>query len=169
MEQQPPIRIVSMDRANVGAIAALERECFSCPWSLDGLVEELSNPMAVFRVAMAGDVVAGYIGMHHVLDEGHIANIAVGEAFRGRGVASGLMDCLIAYAREHALAFLTLEVRPSNKAALALYDKYEFKEEGRRKNFYHNPTEDGLILTLREFGRRGRAGKRSPALLFFSI
>jgi ribosomal-protein-alanine N-acetyltransferase len=140
-----------MDESTVGEVARLEKECFAIPWSLKGLREELVNPLAVFLVATLDGTVAGYAGMHHVLDEGYIANIAVGEAHRGRGVASALLDAFLTYARENQMTLLTLEVRPSNKAALALYAKYGFQEEGRRRDYYRNPTEDALLLTLRGF------------------
>jgi ribosomal-protein-alanine N-acetyltransferase len=141
-----------MDESTVEEVARLEKECFAIPWSLRGLTEELTNPLAIFLVAKLDGEVAGYAGMHHVLDEGYIANIAVGERHRGRGVASALLDAFLEYARENKMALLTLEVRPSNKAALALYDKYGFREECRRRDYYRNPTEDAFLLTLRKFG-----------------
>ena len=63
-------------------------------------------------------------------------------------IAEALLDAYIQYGREH-LAFLTLEVRPSNAAAIALYQGFGFQEAGRRKNYYDLPKEDALILTRR--------------------
>ena len=146
----PPITITiaPMSEETLEAVAALEKACFTAPWSLKGLREELVNPMAFFIVALIDGQVAGYAGLHHVLDEGFIANVAVGESYRRRGVASALLEAFIAYAREHGLVLLTLEVRVGNTAAQALYQQYGFVEDGRRKDYYRHPTEDALLLGL---------------------
>ena len=102
--------IVPMDRSHISQIAALEQECFSDPWSEAALEEELYNPQASFIVAEDGEGgVLGYAGLHVVLDEGYIANVAVEEAARRHGVASALMDVYCRFGQAH-LAFLTLEV-----------------------------------------------------------
>lgn len=142
--------IVPMDRSHLSQIAALEQECFSQPWSQAALEEELYNPQASFIVAEDGEGgVLGYAGLQVILDEGYIANIAVEQAARRHGVASALLDVFCRFGQAH-LAFLTLEVRASNQAAIALYRKYGFEEAGRRKNYYSQPKEDGIIMT-REF------------------
>ena len=142
--------IVPMDKSHIGQIAALEKECFSQPWSEAALEEELYNPQASFIVAEDGEGgVLGYAGLHVILDEGYIANVAVEQAARRHGVGGALLDVFCRFGKEH-LAFLTLEVRASNAAAIALYEKYGFEEAGRRKNYYTDPKEDGLIMT-REF------------------
>lgn len=136
-----------MSLETVQAVETLEQECFSNPWSLDSLAEELSNPISVFYVATVNDVLVGYAGMHHIIDEGYITNIAVTEAFRRNGVATALLNALLDYAKENDLRMLTLEVRPSNAEALALYMAFKFEQTGQRKNYYRGPTEDALILT----------------------
>jgi ribosomal-protein-alanine N-acetyltransferase len=90
-----------------------------------------------------------------ILDEGYIANIAVEQAARRHGVASAMLDVFCRFGAEN-LAFLTLEVRASNQAAIALYEKHGFAQAGRRKNYYIQPKEDGIIMT-REFDH-GTAG-----------
>lgn len=142
--------IVPMDRSHLRQIAELEQMCFTQPWSEAALEEELYNPQASFIVAEDGEGgVLGYAGLHVVLDEGYIANIAVEEAARRHGVASELLDVYCRFGQEH-LAFLTLEVRASNQAAIDLYLKHGFEQVGCRKNFYHDPKEDAIIMT-REF------------------
>lgn len=144
--------IVPMDRSHLKQIAELEQQCFSQPWSEAALEEELYNPQASFIVADDGEGgVLGYAGLHVILDEGYIANVAVEEAARRHGVASALMDVYCRFGQEH-LAFLTLEVRESNKSAIGLYLKHGFEEVARRKNFYSDPQEDAIIMT-REFKR----------------
>lgn len=142
--------IVPMDRSHLEQIAALERECFSHPWTEAMLEEELYNSQASFLVAEDGEGgVLGYAGLHVVLDEGYIDNIAVEEPARKHGVASALLDVFCRFGAAN-LAFLTLEVRASNAPAIALYKKYGFQEVGLRPNFYSAPREDAIIMT-REF------------------
>lgn len=141
-------RLVPMSEENIADVAAVERECFSKPWSESMLRDELEDLSSSFIVAEADNGrVIGYAGLTVVLDEGYINNIAVRSQFRKSGVASALLDVFVRFAQAHQLAFLTLEVRPSNAAALALYHKYGFETAGRRKNYYEEPKEDALILT----------------------
>ena len=140
--------IVPMDRSHISQIAALEQECFSDPWSEAALEEELYNPQASFIVAEDGEGgVLGYAGLHVVLDEGYIANVAVDPAYRRQGIASKLVQVYIDFAQANKLAFLTLEVRPSNMAAIILYGRLGFRSVGRRKNYYEHPKEDCIIMT----------------------
>lgn len=143
------VSVVPMAAAHIEAIAALEEQCFSTPWSAAALAEELDNPRAVFRAAVAADGrVLGYAGMHHVGDEGYIDNVAVDPAARRQGVARALMAELERYGREHALYRLTLEVRASNAAAIALYAGAGYVCDGVRPAFYRKPTEDAAIYSL---------------------
>ncbi|MGI5965312.1 MAG: ribosomal protein S18-alanine N-acetyltransferase [Anaerotruncus rubiinfantis] len=141
------MQITSMTEKDVPLVAALERQCFSQPWSAQVLEAELQNPNAIFYVARKEGLLAGYVGMHRVMDEGYIANIAVDEAFRRQGVAKTLMQALLTFAKEKRLGFLTLEVRAGNWPAIQLYEGLGFGEVGRRKNFYANPTEDAILMT----------------------
>lgn len=141
--------VVRMEERHLEALARLEALCFSSPWSQNALREELSNPQAVFLVAEEGGQVAGYAGMHDILGEGYIANVAVFPAFRRKGIGARLMEAFIAYARQNALSLLTLEVRESNLTAIRLYTRFGFCLEGRRRRFYQDPTEDALIYTRR--------------------
>ena len=146
--------IVPMSREHIPQIAQLEKLCFSAPWSEAMLEEELFNPQASFIVAEDEEGrVVGYAGLHVVLDEGYIDNVAVEPDARKHGVASALLDVFCRYGAAN-LAFLTLEVRASNAAAIALYDKFGFQEVGRRKSYYQHPTEDAILMT-REFKKHG--------------
>ena len=149
-------KLVPMDKSHIKEIAQIERECFSDPWSEDALEEELYNPLASFIVAQRPDgAVLGYAGLHAVLDEGYLDNIAVREDYRGNGIADDLLDVFVRFGREH-LSFLTLEVRPSNEPAIRLYYKHGFSQVGRRKDYYQHPKEDVIIMTL-EFDRETEA------------
>ena len=140
------IQVVTMAEEHISALAQLERECFSDPWSEKALAEELSNPNAVFRVALIDGEVAGYVGMLHVLDEGDICNVAVFDRFRRKGVASALIQHLVDYGVENQLSFITLEVRESNIGAQKFYETMGFETIGVRKNFYDNPREHAILM-----------------------
>lgn len=144
--QDNAICIRPMQQSHIPALAALERLCFSSPWSERGLAEELSNPNAVFLVAERGGDVLGYIGMHHVLDEGAITNIAVFPTLRRQGVGNCLLDACMRYGDTHGLSQIVLEVRPSNLSAIALYRRFGFESVGIRRGFYILPPEDALIM-----------------------
>ena len=131
--------------------AALERVCFSDPWSRNMLAEELDNALAAFLAALDGTgAVVGYAGLQVGLDEGYILNIAVRPDCRRQQIASQLLEVFINFAQGNRLSFLTLEVRASNAPAIALYERWGFAEAGRRRNYYEHPREDAVIMT-REF------------------
>jgi len=155
MDNPRKVRIVPMNGDHLDEIAALERVCFPDPWSRNMLAEELDNALAAFLVALDEEgAVAGYAGLHVVLDEGYILNVAVRPDCRRQGVASQLLQVFLDFARGNRLAFLTLEVRASNYAAIALYGSRGFRGVGRRKNYYEHPREDAVIMTLDLSGER---------------
>ncbi len=143
------IQIVPMNADHLEELEKLERICFSRPWSRKMLAEELENQCAAFLVAQDSitQQVMGYAGLLVMADEGYITNVAVFPEFRRQGVAAKLIAVFENFAQGNKLAFLTLEVRPSNTAAIALYKGFGFEEVGRRKNYYDLPKEDALILT----------------------
>ena len=146
------VRIVPMTSAHLDEVADLERVCFSTPWSRNMLAEELDNACSAFLVALDDDgSVVGYAGLLVIADEGYITNVAVRPESRRGGVAGQLLDVFLNFAAANQLAFLTLEVRESNYAAIALYGSRSFRSVGRRKNYYEHPKEDAIIMT-REFG-----------------
>ena len=135
-----------MDNRHVAQVAALEKLCFSDPWSESSVASELSNPLSAWLVAMDGDVLAGYVGSQSVMGESDMMNIAVDAHYRRQGIAQALVEALVAQLKEKGNHSLTLEVRISNQPAIALYEKLGFTQVGRRPNYYRNPKEDALIL-----------------------
>ena len=145
-------KLVPMDKSHIKEIAQIEKECFSEPWSEASFEEELYNPLCSIIVAQRPDgAVLGYAGLHAIMDEGYIDNVAVREDYRGQGIADDLLGAFIRFGQAN-LAFLTLEVRPSNAPAIQLYYKHGFVQVGRRKDYYQHPREDAIIMTL-EFER----------------
>ena len=137
------IEIITMNESHVAQVAALEKANFSEPWSENSVRSELSNKLALWLVAVEGEMVCGYVGSQTVMEEADMMNIAVDEAFRRRGIARALVEELIRRLDAH---MLTLEVRVSNAPAISLYESMGFTKVGLRKNYYQTPTEDALIL-----------------------
>jgi len=109
------------------------------------LLEELSNPCANFYVWEEDGKVCGYVGLHKILDEGYITNVAVFPEFRRRGIARRLLTNL--FCEHEDLSFITLEVRLSNHGAIALYEALGFEKVAVRPRYYSNPEEDALLMT----------------------
>lgn len=147
--------IVPMTSEHLDQVAEIEKLCFSDPWSRRMLSEHLENECAATLVAQGADgTVLGYAGLLVVLDEGYITNVAVRPEYRRQGIASELLEVFRRFGEGNHMAFLTLEVRASNTAARALYQKHGYAEVGCRKNYYEHPKEDAIIMTL-EFAKDG--------------
>lgn len=142
------MELLRLTEAHIPQMVELEKICFSMPWTAEMIRSELENPSCLYLAAVDGDTLAGYIGVQTVLDEGYINNVAVRPEYRRRGIASALITLLTETAQEVGLAFLTLEVRESNAAAISLYEKLGFSPVGRRKNYYEKPREDAILMTL---------------------
>lgn len=141
------MNIVNMSEEHIPQLAKLEKECFSSPWSEKSLSEELENSDSHFICAVDGEKVSGYIGVQEICGEAYITNIAVFAENRGRGIGRALLKNACDGAEKRNCEFITLEVRKSNEAAISLYLSEGFEQAGIRKNFYSDPTEDGIIYT----------------------
>lgn len=137
--------IEEKDLHDVLEISALS---FSMPWSEASYMQELSNPVAKYLVAVVDDKVVGFVGTWIVLDESHITNIAVHPNYRNMQIGSKLLEGLLKYCDSLGCTQYELEVRLSNKAAQALYSKYGFKENGIRKGYYADNKEDAILMWL---------------------
>ena len=140
------IQIEPMSLQTVDAVAQIEAECFSQPWSHDAFVAELSNPAAVTFVANADGEIAGFVNLGVVLDEATVNNIAVKQTYRRCGIGRALLTAAIDYCQNNRLNVLMLEVRQSNRAAIALYERFGFQAVGIRKRFYDEPEEDAVLM-----------------------
>ena len=141
------INILPMEKKHIEQIAIIEKECFSKPWSEKMIEVELYKEVSNFLVAVNQDKVVGYIGLHIISDQAYIANIAVLKEYRKQKVATKLLQTAEGLSIAYGANFITLEVRKSNKEAISLYKKEDYKIAGNRKNFYTNPQEDAVIFT----------------------
>lgn len=139
-------KIAPMTKEHVDGIKNIDNLCFESPWSLKSFESELTNPLAVYFVALLDEKVIGYAGYWWVFDEGQITNIAVHPDYRQKGIASALMNEMVNKCSVTDVYTLTLEVRVSNSSAIALYEKYGFKRVGLRPKYYDNK-EDALLMT----------------------
>lgn len=147
MNQQIEVGYRFMTMQDIAAVTELERMSFSTPWPRDAFVNELTrNPNARYVVVLHQNQVIGYCGMWIVLDEAHITNIAVHPLYRGKKVGARLMQKMMAVAMMFGARSMTLEVRPSNTSARAMYTKLGFVEHGIRKRYYSDNNEDAIIM-----------------------
>ncbi len=144
--------IREMTMQDVPAVAAIEKMCFSLPWSEQSLINSIAREDTLFLVCEetpedveTGNIV-GYIGMYLSFEEGDITNVAVSPDYRQKGYGETLVSKAKEIAKEKHLEMILLEVRVSNIPAISLYKKMGFEELGLRKNFYEHPTEDAIIM-----------------------
>jgi len=144
--KQNSVILLPMEEKHVPRVAELEAICFADPWNADSVASELTNPLSYWLVAVEEERVVGYVGSQTVLGGAGVMNVAVDPARRGCGIGRMLMDGLQTALKARSVYSLTLEVRPSNAAAIALYASLGYTQVGRRSNYYHKPKEDALIL-----------------------
>ncbi len=139
-----------MTAEDLEAVLSIENEAYKKPWSRDLFERELDNPVAfayTLRVTLAGvGVVAGYAIFWMVSGEAHILNVAIRADLRRRGLATLLVREILGMMDDNTIMDVFLEVRKSNGAAIALYEKFGFEETFERKNYYGD--EDAMVLRL---------------------
>ena len=143
------LQIRKMQEKDIEQISRIEEACFSVPWSAKAFEEAMGKPNALYLVALDGEEILGYCGVYMILDEADINQVAVRESARRQGIGKKLLEELLRQLEAQGIKAVTLEVRKSNTAAVALYESFEFVLEGQRKNFYENPTEDAWIMWKR--------------------
>lgn len=142
-------------------VAAIQADSFHQGWGLDVLRRDLRDQPAsrLYLIEAQGGPLLGFCACWLIADELHINSLAVTPAMRRQGVAGRLLQEVLALAAADGATAATLEVRRSNVPALRLYDRRGFRVEAVRRNYYEHPTEDALILWLRELPRPVAGGK----------
>ncbi|MFT4107947.1 MAG: ribosomal protein S18-alanine N-acetyltransferase [Lacrimispora sp.] len=135
-----------MSPEDVLEVGGIEQACFSDPWSLETIKEGMGNPFDTWLVLEEETAVKGYCVFRIIAGEGELFRIAILPQYRGGGRAKKLMERLAEYSRKNGVTSIFLEVRESNKIARNLYKSYGFEEEGIRKNYYQNPSENAVIM-----------------------
>jgi [ribosomal protein S18]-alanine N-acetyltransferase len=140
------LRLRRLVYSDLPAVLSIERRSFGTPWSLAMFVLELSKPSGIcFAVESEGDLIA-YLVCSRYADVWHLMNIAVAPEHRREGIASTLLEHL--FRETGPEARITLEVRTSNRAAIAMYERFGFRSAGHRRRYYHDNGEDALIMWL---------------------
>ena len=141
------ILIRDADSSDAHEIAEVEKECFPKPWSEDVIAHDMEeNGKARYLVAVIAGKIVGYISVWAMDYEGYINNVAVIPGYRRSRIASMLMEAMLYETEAEGIVSHTLEVRESNVAARHLYEKFSFRETGRREKFYSDNGEDAVIL-----------------------
>lgn len=139
-------KIYPMDKTSINSILNISELSFPISWSFESLQSELDNKFAKYVVLKMGNIIVGYGGMWVIIDEAHVTNIAVHPDARGNGAGNLIVEALFRICRKQKVTAITLEVRRSNFAAINLYEKYGFEEEGIRHHYYEDNGEDAVIM-----------------------
>lgn len=138
------IRKMTLDDLKI--VANLEEKLFSSPWSENDFYLELTNnPMAEYYVIEDKDII-GYVGLWMMGDQCQITTIGVDDNYQGKGYASSLMEYVSDRCESLSYQNINLEVRVSNYKAIALYEKYGFKNVAVRKRYYQNGEDAYLMI-----------------------
>ncbi len=142
-----PYPVMKMDLTDLDDVMAIEQIAFSAPWTKEMFYSEFfDNRLSFSFVAKEGEEVVGYLFAWEVSCEFHLMNIAVSPRWQRKGVGAALIESMCDIGRKRFIQHIFLEVRASNAAAISLYEKLQFHKVGLRKNYYHTPHEDALIL-----------------------
>ncbi len=141
------IAIAPMTVEDLPDVLAIERASFATPWTEANLRHEIrANPFAWNLVLRLDDRIAAFACAYVVADELMINDLAVHVDERRRGLARAVLQHLLSGARARGCRRATLEVRPSNGPARALYERFGFALIGRRPGYYSDTGEDALVL-----------------------
>ena len=139
------LEIRRLTYSDLPQVIAIERRAFPTPWSLAMFVLELSKPSGICLAALESDRVIGYLVCSRYDTVWHLMNVAVDDRRRREGIATTLIEHLFETADRPGEQY-TLEVRSSNRAAIALYQRFGFRAAGRRRGYYHDNREDAVIM-----------------------
>ena len=131
--------------ADLPQVVAIERRSFPTPWSLAMFVLELSKPAGVCLAAFEDETMIGYLICSRYDTVWHLMNVSVDPDRRREGIASALLSSLIQRIGDRD-SQLTLEVRPSNRGAIRLYEGFGFRSAGVRRRYYQDNGEDAQIM-----------------------
>ena len=141
------IQISSMSISHLDEIKDILSSEFDNFWTYSVFKSELQNPNSKYFIATIDDEIVGFAGIWKAVDDMHITNIVTKISKRHLGIASMLLEKLIEVSKEENVNSLTLEVNETNTYAIKLYEKYNFKKIGLRKNYYAQNA-NAIIMTL---------------------
>jgi ribosomal-protein-alanine N-acetyltransferase len=140
-----------MQKDDFDEVLAIEQRVYSHPWTRGNFEDSLSSGYQARLLRDAEGRLLGYFLTMTVLDESHLLNLSVDADAQHHGFGQRLMHEAVNLARQHELKTMLLEVRVSNRQAIAFYSRFGFREIGRRKNYYpfgQNEREDAIMMTM---------------------
>lgn len=146
MGETTKITFRKMTAEDSGAVEEIEIKSFALPWKRKDFFNMAQNENAVYIVGELDEKIIAYAGAWLAFGEAEVMSVAVDPNFRGQGVGKKLFAELVKICIERGATAMTLEVRPSNSAAIRLYESFGLKSVGRRKNYYIDNNEDALIM-----------------------
>lgn len=146
------LELAPMTPADVDEVHALECSVFPHPWSRANFEDCLASGYDAWLARDAAGKLLGYFLLMYALDEAHLLDVAVAGERHGTGLGRHLLDSLCARARAMGAESVLLEVRPSNERAQHVYQRYGFREIGRRKGYYpahEGKREDAIVMRFK--------------------
>jgi len=140
------VELRPLKTSDLDAIEIIERASYPTPWSRSMFAGELSKPSSVCLGAFEERSLLGYLITSRYVDAWHVMNVAVAPERRRQGIASALLQRLLELTKDDPLRGYTLEVRISNAGAIALYERFGFRQKGLRRGYYTDNREDALIM-----------------------
>lgn len=151
------LAIAPLTPSLIPAAVALDQQCLGGMWTTDGYQREVESPNSVMLAALEyncqesncqppASPLLALACLWTILDEAHITILAVHSDYQGQGLGYLMVTALMQAAWQREMEWVTLEVRVSNQAAIALYRQFDFEDVGQRKRYYQNPEENALIL-----------------------
>lgn len=140
--------IRKMRREDVAEVAELEKKIFPDAWSENAILETWKQRQTMLLIALEDRKIIGYLILYFVLEDGEIARIAVADEYRRKGVAGKMLRELALLCRENGVNRLMLDVRESNEPAKAFYARQGFEVDGIRKDYYTNPVENAVLMSV---------------------
>jgi ribosomal-protein-alanine N-acetyltransferase len=149
-----------MQLADVAEVAAIERSIYTAPWSEGNFVDSLNAGYCAWTLRAAGDPAAGrapiigYFVLMAAVDDAHLLNVSVAADRQGQGHGLFLLHRAVELALDYKAQAIILEVRPSNRRALAIYRRFGFREHGLRRRYYpasavdQRTREDAIVMRL---------------------
>lgn len=138
-----------MQSSDLEQVFALEQSVYPYPWSMANFVDSLNSQYHAWVLRDRDGDLLGYFLLMAVVDEAHLLNVAVSAEKQGQGLGRFLLNQAVACARGLGMESVLLEVRPSNTRALEIYERYGFKQIGRRKGYYpaaNGQREDAIVM-----------------------
>jgi ribosomal-protein-alanine N-acetyltransferase len=145
LDRPPPVDIRRLSYPDLPQVTAIERRVFPTPWSLAMFVLELSKQSGICLAAVSEGRLVGYLICSRYDTVWHVMNVAVDLPHQRRGLASAMLAELYEQVGDDSARF-TLEVRPSNKVAIHLYEREGFRAAGMRRRYYQDNGEDALVM-----------------------